>query len=50
MKKVIAAVLAVLVGLGGLFLYKDYEYRKTVTKMIPSLKQLDATMVNRSVC
>lgn len=29
MKKVIAAVLAVLVGLGGLFLYKDYEYRKT---------------------
>lgn len=30
-------------------LAKDYEYRKTVTKLIPSLQQLDATMVNRTV-
>lgn len=29
MKKVIAAVLAVLVVLGGVFLYKDHEYRRT---------------------
>lgn len=28
---------------------KDFEYRKTVTKMIPSLTQLDATFVNRTV-
>lgn len=28
---------------------KDYEYRKTITKMIPTLQQLDATMVNRTV-
>lgn len=29
---------------------KDFEYRMTLTKMIPSLQQLDATMVNRSNC
>lgn len=29
MKKVIAAVVAVLIGLGGLYLYKDHEYRRT---------------------
>lgn len=28
---------------------KDYEYRKTITKLVPSLQQLDATMVNRTV-
>jgi protein phosphatase 1 regulatory subunit 7 len=26
---------------------KDFEYRKTVTKMIPTLEQLDATQVHR---
>jgi hypothetical protein len=30
-------------------LAKDFEYRMTVTKMLPSLQQLDATMVNRTV-
>mmetsp|Transcript_66192 Transcript_66192/g.130241 ORF Transcript_66192/g.130241 Transcript_66192/m.130241 type:complete len:365 (+) Transcript_66192:39-1133(+) len=30
-------------------LAKDFEYRKTVTRMIPTLQQLDATMVNRTV-
>jgi len=28
---------------------KDFEYRKTVTRLIPSLQQLDATEVNRTV-
>jgi protein phosphatase 1 regulatory subunit 7 len=28
---------------------KDFEYRKTITAMVPSLEQLDATMVNRTV-
>lgn len=30
-------------------LAKDYEYRKVVTRMLPSLQQLDATAVNRTV-
>jgi hypothetical protein len=30
-------------------LAKDFEYRMTVTKILPSLQQLDATMVNRTV-
>jgi hypothetical protein len=30
-------------------LAKDFEYRMTVTKMLPSLQQLDATMVNRTI-
>ena len=28
---------------------KDFEYRKTLTRMVPSLEQLDATPVNRTV-
>jgi protein phosphatase 1 regulatory subunit 7 len=28
---------------------KDYEYRKTVTRLVPTLQQLDANVVNRTV-
>lgn len=28
---------------------RDFEYRKTLTRMVPSLEQLDATAVNRSL-
>lgn len=30
-------------------LAKDFEYRKTLTRMLPALQQLDATVVNRTV-
>ncbi len=48
------APLSLLPGLNCLYLEhspiaKDYEYRKTITKLVPSLQQLDATMVNRTV-
>lgn len=48
------APLSLLPGLNCLYLEhspiaKDYEYRKVITKMIPSLQQLDATQVNRTV-
>lgn len=28
---------------------KDFEYRKTITRMLPALEQLDATLVNRTL-
>lgn len=48
------APLSSLPGLNCLYLEhspiaKDYEYRKNITKLIPSLQQLDATQVNRTV-
>jgi Leucine-rich repeat (LRR) protein len=46
--------LSALTGLNCVYLEhspiaKDYEYRKVITKLIPSLQQLDATQVNRTV-